>query len=455
MRERKEIGIFIASPSDTKKERELITKYINEYNSTYGDDEESNTFLRVIKWEEHLATRSNIKPQEAINEDLLEQADILTGIFWTKFGTPTDKAQSGTEEEIEYCLKNKKPVIMYFLNKKIDPNAINTEDFNKVKAFKNKYKEHNIYRETDLSDEDNFRTMFIKDIRRNVKLLINSITKPKSDKKIEKPTQWFEKSIKSLVEQNLENNGLQLPYRRKISFDENIKLWNSIVNVNHQEIKNKIYRAREDAFNTKYGNYNYKLDLRAYYQNSWHLLLKNLLEKENVFNNKKSKILGVASNVGEELSEIFNPLEDYDITVFDISVDAIKRGKSIYPSIKFHKENMEDTTFDKETFDVYINLRSIHSSGVDLRMTLAECYRLLKPNGTALISVSNGYLTENLGRKNDLVPTYGMYDNRIKAFSTDKPYELANKIRMKLDYYGFSLVEIHTGLAEIFIKAKK
>ena len=116
---------------------------------------------------------------------------------------------------------------------------------------------------------------------------------------------------------------------------------------------------------------------------------------------------------------------------------------------------MEETTLEKETFDVYLNLRSIHSSGVDIRMTLAECFRLLKPNGIAIISVSNGYLTPNPLRQTEFVETLGMYDNRIGTFTTDKPYDLANKIRMKLDNYGFKSVEVHTGPTEIFIKATK
>ena len=166
-------------------------------------------------------------------------------------------------------------------------------------------------------------------------------------------------------------------------------------------------------------------------------------------------MLGVASNNGIELKQIFKKYPKSTLSVLDLSEVAIKNGQKSFSSIKYLRGNMEDCTIINSSIDVYLNLRSIHSSGVDIRMTLTEFHRLLKPNGISIFSVSNGYLTPNEIRKEELVETKGMYDNRIEAFSTEKPYELANKIRFKLDNYGFRLIEIHTGETEIFIKAIK
>lgn len=35
-------------------------------------------------------------------------------IFWSRFGTPTGRAASGTEEEIRRGIKQQKPVLVYF-----------------------------------------------------------------------------------------------------------------------------------------------------------------------------------------------------------------------------------------------------------------------------------------------------------------------------------------------------
>lgn len=228
-----------------------------------------------------------------------------------------------------------------------------------------------------------------------------------------------------------------------------------IIDVRHNENINKILRAREEAFSAKYGSYDYETDLRANYKDSWHEVLQELLKNSKKDADKKLKVIGMASNTGVELKQIFSKHKNVDLSVLDLSEVAIKKGKELYPDVSFYKGNMEECTLPKAEFDVYLNLRSIHSSGVDIRATLSECTRLLKSNGLAIISVSNGYLTPNPVRESELLETVGMYDNRINAFSIDKPYELSNKIRMKLDYYGFHSIEIHTGPTEIFVKAIK
>lgn len=460
MKNKTEIKIFIASPGDTLDERNLIEKHIEEWNSTYGDDDR-NIQLKIVRWEKDLAIRSDITPQEAINEDLLKDCDILTGIFWTRFGSPTNNAESGTIEEIEYFLSQKKPVLMYFLEKPLTPTDINklSEQLKKINEFKTKYQSNNIYRVTDLSSQDNFRTMFIKDLNRNVNSLVSktAFDKPKTEeaKKANTELHWYKESIKKLIETKLAELDLPLAYRREISFDENLKLWRSSVEARHPEILHKITKAREEAFNIKYGHYDYEKDLREKYKDTWFLPIISILQNENFVNDKEFSVLGVASNNGLELNQIFKNYDKVKLAVLDLSEVAIRSGQKLYRGTKYISGNMEDCTIDKSSFDLYLNLRSIHSSGVDIRMTLAECYRILKPNGVAIISVSNGYLTPNEIRKDELVETKGMYDNRIEAFSTDKPYELINKIRVKLDNYGFRFIEIHTGETEIFIKAVK
>jgi ubiquinone/menaquinone biosynthesis C-methylase UbiE len=461
MRETTEIKVFIASPGDTLVERDLIHKHIEEWNATYGDDHR-NIQLRIVRWEKDLAIRSNISPQNAINEDLLVNCDVLTGIFWTRFGSPTNNSESGTLEEIEYFLNQKKPVLMYFIDKPIKPSeAIKiSEQLTKIDEFKKKYQANNIYRVTDLSSLDDFRTMFIKDLNRSVDSLISVKVKPamnisaiNQNEKDEK--HWYKESIKKLIETKLAELDLPLAYRREISFDENLKLWRSSVEARHPEILHKITKAREEAFNIKYGHYDYEKDLRENYSDTWYKPIISILKKENYKVEKEFSVLGVASNNGIELTQIFKDYPKASLAVLDLSEVAIKSGQKTYSNVKYISGNMEDCTISNSSFDIYLNLRSIHSSGVDIRMTLAECYRILKPNGIAIISVSNGYLTPNEIRQDELVETKGMYDNRIESFSTHKPYEIIEKIRIKLDNYGFRFIELHTGETEIFIKAIK
>lgn len=51
--------------------------------------------LLPVKWETHAIPQSGIRPQEAINRQLVNQCDVLLGMFWTKLGTSTGVAESG------------------------------------------------------------------------------------------------------------------------------------------------------------------------------------------------------------------------------------------------------------------------------------------------------------------------------------------------------------------------
>jgi hypothetical protein len=115
--------VFIASPSDLKEERRVATEAINEWNSQHARAE--SVVLLPVKWETHATPRAGVRPQEAINNQLVHDSDILVGMFWTKIGTNTGVAESGTVEEIDHFVAAAKPTMLYFSRRPIDPNAIN------------------------------------------------------------------------------------------------------------------------------------------------------------------------------------------------------------------------------------------------------------------------------------------------------------------------------------------
>ena len=76
------------------------------------------------QWETHATPRAGIRPQEALNCLLVQGCDILVGMFWTKLGTDTGVAESGTVEEINQFVAAGKPAILYFSKRPIDPDKI-------------------------------------------------------------------------------------------------------------------------------------------------------------------------------------------------------------------------------------------------------------------------------------------------------------------------------------------
>lgn len=126
--------MLIASPSDLADERQTATEAINEWNSQHAAAE--SVVLLPVKWETHATPRSGVRPQEAINDELVCNSDILVGMFWTRLGTNTGVAESGTVEEIDQFVAAAKPALLYFSRRPIDPNSINLTQQKKLRSFK-------------------------------------------------------------------------------------------------------------------------------------------------------------------------------------------------------------------------------------------------------------------------------------------------------------------------------
>ncbi|ESX80346.1 hypothetical protein X759_12730 [Mesorhizobium sp. LSHC420B00] len=126
--------VLIASPSDLAEEREAATEAIHDWNAQHADDQ--GIVLLPIKWETHASPTTGVRPQEAINRSLVDASDILVGLFWTKLGTSTGVAASGTVEEIDRFVAATKPAMLYFSSRPVDPNKLDLKQQRLLRAFK-------------------------------------------------------------------------------------------------------------------------------------------------------------------------------------------------------------------------------------------------------------------------------------------------------------------------------
>ena len=126
--------VLIASPSDLTEERHAAAQAIHAWNSEHVAAE--SVVLLPVMWETHATPQSCLRPQEAINHQLVQQCDMLIGMFWTKLGTSTGVAESGTVEEINQFVAAGKPALLYFSSRPIDPNRIDTKQLKKLRKFK-------------------------------------------------------------------------------------------------------------------------------------------------------------------------------------------------------------------------------------------------------------------------------------------------------------------------------
>ncbi|WP_295747824.1 hypothetical protein [Undibacterium sp.] len=128
--------VLIASPSDVSIERDIAVRAIQDWNDLNAL--QRNLVLLPVRWETHSAPEYGKRPQEIINKQLVDDCDLLVGIFWTRLGSPTGNAESGTVEEIERIAQTGRPVMLYFSKAKQDLDKIEIDQLQKLRDFKNK-----------------------------------------------------------------------------------------------------------------------------------------------------------------------------------------------------------------------------------------------------------------------------------------------------------------------------
>src|SRR5579871_1904897 len=100
--------VLIASPGDVQAERQIIVECIDDWNAAHSRS--SSVILQPRRWELDVYPELGDRPQEIINKQIVDTADIVLGVFWHRIGTPTGQAESGTVEEIERFVAAKRPV---------------------------------------------------------------------------------------------------------------------------------------------------------------------------------------------------------------------------------------------------------------------------------------------------------------------------------------------------------
>ena len=126
--------VMIASPGDVATERQIAREVVHEWNAVHGAT--SDVFLNAVGWETHSSPSMGERPQEIINKQILQHSDLLIAIFWTRLGTPTGAAASGTVEEIQEHVGAGKPALLYFSATPVQPASVDPEQFAALQTFK-------------------------------------------------------------------------------------------------------------------------------------------------------------------------------------------------------------------------------------------------------------------------------------------------------------------------------
>jgi hypothetical protein len=134
-----EIAVFVASPAEVARERHALDAVADEINRTVGAEE---GFRLVLKKWETFARPAAGRPQGVVNAQA-GAYDVFVGLLWKRFGTPTGKAGSGTEEEFErahaaWQRRGSPPpeVLFYFSEARVRPSEVEPGQLARVQAFR-------------------------------------------------------------------------------------------------------------------------------------------------------------------------------------------------------------------------------------------------------------------------------------------------------------------------------
>ena len=123
------LDLMLSCPGDAY---EVCYPAVKDAIDKINSDPQLNDFITIdLKhWITRSYPQSGGRAQKILNSQLVDDADMAIAVFWTRFGTPTDDYGSGTEEEIDLLIKNKKQVFLYFLDKPVPPSITGSPEYN-------------------------------------------------------------------------------------------------------------------------------------------------------------------------------------------------------------------------------------------------------------------------------------------------------------------------------------
>lgn len=240
----REIICFIASPSDTKDERDACDKVFEEINNSTGKI--LGIRLSSLRWEKNIYPSVGEYGQDVINNQIDGKYDLFIGLMKTRFGSPTPMAGSGTEEEFnnayeKYTQKEIDNIFFYFGNTKESIENIDPDQLKKVKDFKARVSKLGVVymQYVDLNDFKNQLKNNLEDFLRN-----NKLRKQKKKTK-EDPSTLSKAKARAYDYRKLWENAISLLYKKA----DLSKICNRIIKDKKHNRFVKVIFSQEHAIN--------------------------------------------------------------------------------------------------------------------------------------------------------------------------------------------------------------
>jgi internalin A len=145
------LRIVVASPIDVQPERDVLPSVIDEVNRVVAADR--GLRLELSRWETDTHPGFHSEGLQGLIDPILKvtDCDLLIGIFWKRFGTPTADGKTGTEHEFglayEAWLRKRSPqIFVYFNLKAYTPKSkAEAEQWGRVLEFRDRFPKEGLW----------------------------------------------------------------------------------------------------------------------------------------------------------------------------------------------------------------------------------------------------------------------------------------------------------------------
>ncbi|MGV9268055.1 class I SAM-dependent methyltransferase [Kitasatospora sp. NPDC003701] len=216
--------------------------------------------------------------------------------------------------------------------------------------------------------------------------------------------------------------------------------------IEREEADRAVNGALSDAFDVKYGSYDYAFDARAA-NPGWASDFMSVYKCSSARSLSAVNVLNVGVGAGFEAAALFS--ECPQITFVDIAERGLATISGRIPSSRTVVSSAEELSIlPEESFDLYVSLRTYNSSFFDTSAAASEAHRVLKPGAPIIISVANGFLST---RRGCVIP--GLIIPGTEFVDLYRGMDTANLIGAELDRAGFKDVRMSLKTTEIYLTA--
>lgn len=431
---------FIASPSDTSKEREICNKIFEEINAGLGNI--YNFRIEPLKWETDVRPSIQDKDGQSIIFDQVGNSfEIFIGIMNKKFGSPTPRAGSGTEEEFNEAFKRyqeKKDLEVIFYFNEEPPKSmsdINASELLKIETFRKRLQPLGLYGTyTGVSD-------FEEKLRKHLSKYFIEEFKKKQEEPLNNLQLINKEALRKIFKKRL-NDSLK-------GFDEQPKVW----------IEPVISRSNDISQNPD-ENYSHRVLLeeillseKSYFINApsqfglttlGHHLIYEAWENDELWiylDNSSTKPHTIHNAVKNEVESLDQNIQNVKCIIFDsfLSLDRVshKKLKKLIES----NENVKIIVLNTVDEDLYVNKeenKKINENEIKINKEFDILHLIALPRTQVRSIVKQYNLAKNIGDENSILSKITSELESLNLHRT--PYNVITILKVSEKYYDESPV---------------